>query len=145
MTERDKPQIFEDIVLKWGPKKEDGRQPEYKIPSNRVMMAIAVIEEHVTLAELGSVMRSGRVPMAKLAGAYAALLRYAGCDVTHEQVYAQLFSDTNNGVSSSAISGIVTGLLMMMMPKSVIEKAGTEEAPSDSSGAGKRKRRARAS
>lgn len=145
MTEQDKPKIFEDIVLKWGPKKEDGRQPEYRIAANRVMMAIAVIEEHVTLAELGAAIRTGRAPMAKLAGAYAALLRYAGCDVTHEQVYAQLFSDTNNGLSSATLSSIVTGLLMMMMPKSVIEKAGTEEAPSDSSGAGKQKRRARAS
>lgn len=145
MTEQEVPKIFEDIVLKWGPKKEDGRQPEYRIPSNRVMMAIAVVEEHVTLAELGSIMRTGRVQMAKLAGAYAAILRFAGADVTQEQVYAQLFADTNNGLSSQAISSIVTGLLMMMMPKSVIEQAGKEEAPPENSGEGKRKRRATAS
>lgn len=141
MTEQRAPQIFEDIVLKWGDKKEDGSQPSYKIPSDRVMRAIAIIEEHITLAELGAIMRSGRVPLAKLSGAYASILRFAGCDVTDEQVYSDLFGKTNSGLSAPAIANVVTGLLMMMMPSSVL----TEKETAPKQGTGKQKGRAKAS
>lgn len=118
--------IFEDVTLKWGEADRDGKRKEYKIPSNKIMMAIAAIEQHITLAELGSIISTKHMPVAKVACAYGALLRYAGCQVTDEEVYGDLFSKTNSGLDTGAMVGIVMGLLALMIPPSSF-KATAEE------------------
>ena len=69
--------IFEEVVLSW-----DG--VEYKIDPERVMGAIAKVEEIITLRELSEYAQKGDAPMAKLAMAFASVLRYAGAKCIQE-------------------------------------------------------------
>ena len=74
--------VFEDVTLHW-----DGE--EYTIPANRVMRLIQAVEDVVTLPELQDCivrMKAGRV-----AAAYGVMLRFAGVQVTDEEVYAGIF------------------------------------------------------
>lgn len=104
--------VFEDIKLEW-------RGEPYVIPANRVLGAIARVEEFFTLGELTRDARDrNSVPMSKLASAYGAVLRYAGASVTNEEVYEELFQKTSAPLITSAIQG----LLMMMIPPSALRR-----------------------
>lgn len=108
--------VFEDIVLQWPPR-EGGKQ--YTIPSNRVMGAIARIEDQITLAELTD--QNRRAPLAKVASAYASVLRYAGArGIADDEVYAEIFPDLE---SAEALQMAVANLLLMMMPPDARRKA----------------------
>lgn len=96
---------FDDIKLSW-----EGRT--YVVPSNRVMGAIIRIEEVITLPELQSYLSRKAVPMARVASAFAAVLRYAGCLVEDEEVYAGMFKDGGASAMES-----VTALVLMMLPR----------------------------
>ncbi len=97
--------IFDDIPLGWAGK-------SYTIPHDRVMGAISRIEDHVTLDELIRFQARGTAPMAKIATAYATLIRYCGGSVTADEVYAGMFkADAGDDVSKA-----VAGLLHMMVP-----------------------------
>mgnify|MGYP001583113600 CR=1 FL=1 len=102
---------FEDIKLEWGGKK-------YTIHSNNVMRAIAIIENTVTIHELHAFAARGSAPMAKLAIAYADVIKFAGGDVTSTDVYASMFSGNNADVPNA-----VQGLLHMMLPPATSEAA----------------------
>ena len=65
---------FDDVTLNWG-----GR--DYTIPANRMMGAIARIEDVVTLVELNAYFGRDAVPLGKISMAFGAVLRYAG---THD-------------------------------------------------------------
>lgn len=104
--------IFEAITLTWQGK-------EYKIEPNRVMGAIATIEEHVTLKELHENGEQGKLKLVALARGYAAVLQYAGVPVTSEDVYASMFE---LGTGREMIAGAVSGLISMMVPPSVLRK-----------------------
>lgn len=95
---------------------------EYKIPANRVFGAIAAIEEHVTLKELSDgVARTGHVSLVRASRAYAAALRYAGCEkITDEEVYLAMFNNTSEG---SGIVAALQGLLGLMIPPAAIQAA----------------------
>lgn len=101
-----KPDIFEPIAL------TDPNDQEWVIPPNRVLGAIARIEEVVSLHELSQFASRGAVPLAKLATAYASVLRYAGAKATPEEVYAKLFE----GNRGDRVNAAITGLLVMMIP-----------------------------
>lgn len=114
------PSLFEQITLRYDNGDGSGLQ-EYVIPPEKVFGAIAVVEEHVTLKELtNAVSRMGQVSLTRLALAYSSVLRYAGAkNVTHEQVYSNMFSqDTGQNVLAA-----VNGLLGLMIPPSAIEAA----------------------
>jgi hypothetical protein len=98
--------IFEEITLTWA-------GADYTIEPNKVMGAIARIEEVITLKELGEYAQKGDAPMAKLAMAFAAVLRYAGARVSEEEVYAAMFSKEGQ---TSAMASISTLLTMMIPP-----------------------------
>ncbi|MFN7177113.1 MAG: hypothetical protein ACK4MX_09515 [Thermaurantiacus sp.] len=99
--------IFEAYNLEWAGEK-------LVIPPDRVMCAIAVVEQHITLHELFEVMgRRKTVEMVRLAEAYAALLNFAGAEVSAEEVYASFFM---SGDQASAIISAVRGLQMLMIP-----------------------------
>jgi hypothetical protein len=100
--------IFQEVSLNW-----EGQ--EYKIEPNRVMGAIARVEEVITLAELAACAESGKMPLSKIAMAFGAVLRYAGVKVGDDEVYAGMFTSSEN---NSAIQSI-SALLSMMIPPNV--------------------------
>lgn len=123
--------IFEPYTIEWA-------DQELVIPADRVMRAIAVVEQHVTLHELLDVMGKRRtVQMVKLAEAYAALLTFAGFEISAEKVYAEFFSA---GDQAQRIMSAVRGLQMLMIPPSTYRGAepgnslgGTRKAAAGSS------------
>jgi hypothetical protein len=102
---------FDAVTLAWA-------GSEYVIPSNRVMGAIARIEDVVTLEELGRYGERGTMPIAKLAMAYGAVLRYAGARVEDEDVFTGMFSD---GQKQSDIVTAMMSLLGMMLPPHALQ------------------------
>lgn len=110
----------------------------YRIEPDRVMRAIAIVEDVVTLDELVKYHERGTAPMAKLAMAYAALLRYCGGSQTDAEVYEAMFKSGNQ----SAVANSIGVLLSMMIPKTVADE--TKEAqPGNSEKADKRSSRKR--
>lgn len=109
--------IFDDIKLAWGDK-------EYVIPANRVMGAIATIEETITVSEL--VMMQGRkVKLSRLAEAYAAVLRYAGAvEVTPDDVYEGMFT----GGGAAPIGAAVATLVAIALPPKMF-RSSEKDAP----------------
>lgn len=130
--------VFQPVTLGWQGK-------SYTLPANRVLGAVARIEEVITLAELAKHASGGNAPLARLAQAYGSVLRYAGADVADDEVYAGMFGGEE---ARELVSAAVQGLLGMMispeirrrieagmsLPKPVLAKG--ETAP------GKRKARA---
>lgn len=100
--------VFEDIKLEW-------KGQEYIIESNKVMGAIARIEEVVTLYELFTmVSEKGSPRISAIARAYGTLLRYAGAkDEDDDSVYAALL--IGKDPKNRTIEAVRT-LLMMMVP-----------------------------
>jgi hypothetical protein len=107
--------IFEDIHLAWG--EETGT-----IPSDRVMGAIARIEQHITLPELYDAGASRKMPpLTLLAAAYGSVLRYAGLAVSDAEVYAGLFDKTRG--EASLVVTAVQGLMEIMIPPDALKAA----------------------
>ena len=96
--------MFKNITLTYN-------DEEYVVKAESIMRLIAVIEDCISLQELT---RDNGAPLGKLSRAYAAALRFAGCRVTDEQVYAGLFGTSGGSNAGEA----VTGLLMLMIPPS---------------------------
>lgn len=115
--------IFEPVVLTW-----NGQ--EYEIAPDRLMGAIATIEETITLKEVGQYAMKGDAPIAKLSIAYASVLRYAGCKVKDEEVYATMFKSGND----ISVLGCINALLAMMIPPSKEQDPKKELAQEQSKG-----------
>lgn len=96
---------FEEVRFTW-----DG--VVYSIPPSRMLGAIARIEEHLTFVDVLRISQTQNVPLAKVAAAYASVLRYAGAAVDDAKVYSAMFSVNE---SESALAS-VTALLQMMIP-----------------------------
>lgn len=96
--------LFEPVELTW-------KGDVYAIPPSRVLRAIAVVEDVITLQQLSM---GPRVPLAKLAMAYAALLRFAGGKVTDDEMYLALF-----GPKGADATAQVQMMLRLMLPKTV--------------------------
>jgi hypothetical protein len=114
--------IFEDVSLKWN-------GAEYKVEAGKIMGAIAVIEEVVTLQELAEYATTGKTPLSKLAMAFGSVLRYAGANVKDEEVYAGMFQGAGQ---NSAIQSLSV-LLSMMIPQTVVKTPKEEAAPTGGS------------
>jgi hypothetical protein len=125
--------VFQDVHLEWKGKR-------YTIPSNKMMGAIARIEQHVTLKELYvAAADRGTLKLGTLAAAYGSVLRYAGAAVDDEDVYSGMFQDG----AQDAIIGALEGLMAMMIPPSATAaKPGGDVKPGNPN---RRARRAAAS
>lgn len=110
--------MFEPVVFNW-----KGR--DFTIPSDRVMGAIFTVEEIITLQEMAEIQQTKRVNISKISKAYAAVLRYAGADVTHEETYLAMFGKDQN----RAISAVQTLLFMMIPPNSLTSPTPVGAAP----------------
>jgi hypothetical protein len=61
----------EPVTLTWG-------ADEFIIPPNRILVAIARVEDVITFTELADASQRGAYPLGKIASTYGNLLRYAG-------------------------------------------------------------------
>lgn len=96
---------LEPIKIAW-----EGK--EYVIPDDRVMLAIAKVEEIVTLPELGDMLETGKVQFSRVAMAYGAILRYAGAQITDRDVHAGLFNRPGKPAETLATVSILLALLL---------------------------------
>jgi hypothetical protein len=94
--------IFQEYAITWGGK-------EYVIAPDRIMGLIEVVEEIITIEELHQVASTGPKRV-KLSKAFHAILKYAGHNVTVEEIYNTFF------LGGSEIAGIVNGILLLMIP-----------------------------
>jgi len=119
--------VFDDIRLNW-------QGTDYVIPANKVMGAIARIEDIITLTEIYEASQRRSVKFSRVASAYASVLRYAGAKVTDEEVYLGMFDGQS---AITAVQEALTGLLSMMIPPAA--KTDPKAPPSGNvSGAGTR-------
>jgi hypothetical protein len=107
--------IFKKVELTWGGQ-------EFEIPPEKVMGAIAVVEEIVTLQDLVGYAQKNSHPMSKMARAYGELLRYAGAKVTDEEVYLGMFP----GNDKASVIESIGILLTMMIPPDHLKKAAAD-------------------
>lgn len=120
-----KQKIFEDFKFEW-------RGEEVTIPSNRVLGAIARVEQVLTMHELFTYIRErGSPPTTKLAEAWGSLLRYAKPDteISDDEVWNELFSgDTQRNVIE--VANRLTDLLIPPKAKAEAEakRKAAEEA-----------------
>jgi hypothetical protein len=110
--------IFQPITLEW-------RNKPYIIAADRVMRAIAIIENHVTLVELQRAAVHGSVPLAKVANAFADVITFAGGNVQGEEVYAGMFGET---AEVEQVQLAVVTLLQMMVPPDAAKMARSPDA-----------------
>jgi hypothetical protein len=106
--------VFQDVHLSW-------RGQPFTIPARKIMGAIAVIERHITLKELGSAAREREtVPLSPLASAWAAVLSYAGAgEVSNEEIYRDMLG----GGAGDTIIPAIEGLMAMMIPPAQLASA----------------------
>lgn len=120
---------FDDIAISWKGK-------EYRVPPNRCMGLLATVED--TLAPggrgdiLGMLGNPHQAHLTRLARAYAAALRYAGCKtmqtddnghenmrpITDEEVYLSMSREMQQGGTHAvmALQAMASGLLMLFFP-----------------------------
>lgn len=101
--------VFEEVTLTW-----EGK--EYKIPPERVLRCIAVVEDALPLWKLAQT-AVGEVRLAQIAEAYGAMLRFAGADVSNEVVYARLFDGDGGEIAKKARTYCFTLQALMIPPE----------------------------
>lgn len=104
--------VFQDVELEWSDR-------IYTIKSHRVMGAIYKIENIITLQEFQEYASRGAAPIAKLCGAYGAVLRYAGAKVDDDEIYDMAFRGED---TQEAITAAILNLITLMLPPHAREK-----------------------
>lgn len=114
--------VFDPIELKW-----DGA--DYTIPPNRVLGAIARIEDILTLKEIhDGVANRGAISLSKVAMAYGSVIRYAGAKVSDDEVYEAMFGGHESG--QVIITYLQTLLVMLTPPARKNTNMGESQRPS---------------
>lgn len=111
--------IFSEVTFKF-------RGEQFVIPPDRILKAIAIIEETITLKELIIMAQNDTAPISRIAIAFASVLRFAGCRVTDDEVYASMF---RGGAEAQTATTAIQVLLNMMVPEQTEKK----EAPKGNS------------
>lgn len=124
--------VFEPVTLTW-----DGR--DYTIAADQVMRCIAAVEEVITLGELNEFSIKGQCPLARVAQAFGVVLRFAGCQVRDDVVYAGMFSKGGGNAARDAVQT----LLLMMVPPSTYRGVPTSKKGAPASAASSSRRRTR--
>lgn len=118
---------FEPVTLQW-----DGQ--EYTIPHHRMMGAIARIEDNITAPELQKFAEREAAPIGKLSMALGSVLRYAGCRVTDDEVYSEMFQNLTDDEKQAAQMQVIQDLMFMMVPPNMrksVEEVTQENPPSE--------------
>lgn len=120
----DNKSIFEDVHVDWKGKR-------FRIKANDMLRCIMQIEDVITLGEIHAYSTSHAVPLAKLAAAYARVLRFAGARVTDEDVYVGMFGDSK---MVEAIAEAISTLLLLMVPPQAVRDTLDAKVGTDSKG-----------
>lgn len=107
--------VFEEVKLTW-----KGR--EYSIPPDQVLRLIAKVEDIIPFAELASI-SPRKVPFARIAAAYGAMLRHAGAAVTDEEVYEGMWAGGGKDLKRLAVTAVLTLQALMVPPAALREQA----------------------
>ena len=108
-------QGFDDVVLGW-------KGEEYTVPANKMLMLVCKLEDALSgdtgEQALTVLMRRQGPPHARLAMAYGAALRFAGADVSDEDIYLSLQSDLSKGDAEavSSMQAAVINLIAIVSP-----------------------------
>jgi len=126
--------MFQPARLKW-------KGDIIEIPPDRVMTAIAAVEEHLTIHELIRYAERGTQPFSKMAQGFSAALRTVGVRVSPEDVYRAMVKG-----SSDDIMGHMSALLALMGPPEDIDLGKAEalakvDPPASTRGEGRRSKR----
>lgn len=106
-------EIFKPITFEWVGVK-------YTIPADKILPIVADIETKITFMELASTMQNQKkVPIATLSMVYGMVLRYAGAQVSDNEVYAGMFANSDENTLAAAMQT----LMLMMMPPGVMDQA----------------------
>lgn len=107
-------EVFQDVKVSWS--------GETKIIlSTNLLRLIAQIEEELPIQDLLIAANSGKMPVAKVSICYGLILRYAGFDVSDDEVYERLLKPND-----TAAFDIVLALSMMVLPKSMLKPEKSE-------------------
>lgn len=93
--------IFKEFAVTW-------KGTEYVVAPDKVMGLVEVVEDVITMEEL----HSAGIKRAKVSRAFQSILKYSGCNATHEEVYNTFFA-AGAGVE---ITNIVHSILLLMIP-----------------------------
>lgn len=116
--------MFEDIEFQW-------KGAKYTLRADKVLRAIASVEEIITLHELSTYQHRGTIPAGKVSMAYGTMLRMAGARVKDEEVYSSLIQDAS---SEQMLETTLVLMRMMLPPESLTQGAeGEGKATTDSS------------
>lgn len=119
--------MFAPVELKW-------RDEVAKIPPGKILGAIACVEEHVTLSELATEAQTGRLRMVRVARAFGSVLRYAGLQVTDDEVYTELYGGNPEEAKQRIFDSIMLLMTLMVPPGAVAQ--GNASAPAAVAGGG---------
>lgn len=106
---------FHDLKLSWG-------DEEFTVPADRQMGLVMNIEDALTKGTnqqaITLLMSEGGPSYARLSAAFAAALRYAGADVSDDDVYLSIVNDLaeNKGAALIKVQGAVLALLSIIAP-----------------------------
>lgn len=100
--------MFDPVKISW-------KGTTHVIPPDQVLRSIATVEEVITLDELLSFHSRRSAPLAKLAMAFAALLRSINVECSDDEVYTSMFSVEQQ----SSSQGAIVVLLSLMIPKDI--------------------------
>lgn len=106
---------FEDVTLAW-------EGAEYTVPANEQLMLICEIEDALQggggVPAVVLLTRPGGPSHARLCRAFGAALRYAGAEVSDDEVYLKLQGDMADGRGEVAqeLTGVTLALLAIVSP-----------------------------
>jgi hypothetical protein len=102
--------MFQTVEITW-------RDEHYVIPPDKVLPAIAVLEQYVTMGDLARDAKTGSFRLALIAGAWGALLRHLGSKATDDEVYVELFHGKQEEVKAKIFVAVNTLLVLMVPPQ----------------------------
>lgn len=108
-------QGFEDVTLGW-------KGETFTIPANRQMGLVARIEDALSgdtgRQAISILMQKEGPPYSRLAAAFGAALRYAGANVTDEEIYVSIMEDfsKSQALVVAKLQAVIVALLMVIAP-----------------------------
>lgn len=116
---------FQDVIIGWQGK-------DYTIPRNRVMRAIAIIEEHFTLQQLSEFSDPSKMRFTRLSFCAAEVLAYAGVPGTTDELAEQVYEAMIGG--DADVMETIQELLLIAVPQDKLKEAEAKVASGKSPG-----------
>lgn len=120
---------FKDVTLSWGGE-------SYTVPADRQLMLIAELEDSLRgqsgLPAVSVLLQRGGPSFARLSAAFGTALRYAGAQVTDDEIYLSMQEDfaQESAEVADKVQTAVIGLLSIISPPMARQFSGpTEKKP----------------